>query len=296
MPEDVLLLGVDGGGTQCRARLAGLDGIVLGEGRAGPANIRLGLAEAFAAVWDATKQCLRQAGLSHGADRIVACLALAGASEPAELARARVYPHPFRQALVTSDARAACVGAHAGGDGGIVIVGTGSVGWAIVADREHRVGGWGFPVSDEASGAWLGCGALRRVLWAHDGLLPWSGLLRAVFDRFDRDPHAIVRWMSTARPWELATIAPLVVAHAAHGDAVGRDLMQLGARHIDAIAARLLEYGAPRIALMGGLGDKMEPYVSDRTRLRLVHPLGDGLSGALHFARLEAQRLAVSGG
>ena len=53
-----MLLGVDGGGTQCRARLAeraygGYPGEVLGEGTAGPANIRLGLLESFAAVLEA---------------------------------------------------------------------------------------------------------------------------------------------------------------------------------------------------------------------------------------------------
>ena len=41
----LLLLGVDGGGTRCRARLADLTGEVLGEAVTGPANIGLGLQE-----------------------------------------------------------------------------------------------------------------------------------------------------------------------------------------------------------------------------------------------------------
>src|SRR5918999_689569 len=36
--QDVLLLGVDGGGTRCRARLTSFDGSVLGEGVGGPAK------------------------------------------------------------------------------------------------------------------------------------------------------------------------------------------------------------------------------------------------------------------
>src|SRR6267154_553137 len=189
LKEELLLLGIDGGGTRCRARLANATGSVLGEGLAGPANIRLGLPESLSAVRAAAAQCLQQAGPGHGDRRIVACLALAGACEPEALTQARAAPLPFHRAIFASDARAACVGAHAGGDGGIVIVGTGSVGWGIIGTREFRVGGWGFPLSDEGSGAWLGCEALRRVLWAYDGRMSWSPLLTALLDRFERDPH-----------------------------------------------------------------------------------------------------------
>jgi glucosamine kinase len=37
---DVLLLGIDGGGSRCRARLYNLSGAKLGEGTAGPARVR----------------------------------------------------------------------------------------------------------------------------------------------------------------------------------------------------------------------------------------------------------------
>src|SRR5262245_30291449 len=111
--DTILLLGVDGGGTRCRARLATPAGDVLGEGAGGPANIRFGLDEAFGTILAAATECLHNAGLPPAAfDRTVACLALAGASEPAHLAAARARTHPFRAAIVASDAHAACVGAH----------------------------------------------------------------------------------------------------------------------------------------------------------------------------------------
>jgi glucosamine kinase len=189
MARTVLFLGIDGGGTSCRARLADFEGIVLGEGSAGPANIRIGLNESFRAVLEATDQCLAQAGYTSEEVDLVACLALAGASEPMDLAAARAYKHPFLRTVITTDAHAACVGAHGGKDGGIIIIGTGSVGWAVLGGSVHRVGGWGFPVSDEGSGAWLGCEAARRVLWAHDGRLAWTGLLERIYEHFECDPH-----------------------------------------------------------------------------------------------------------
>ena len=153
MGERLLFLGVDGGGTRCRARLADSAGSILGQGLAGPANIRIGLEESQRSVLDAAGQCLAEAGASFG-DPIVACLALAGASEPREAAAAQaVFAPRFWRVLVTADAHAACVGAHRGEDGGVIIVGTGSIGWAVRGGRSYRVGGWGFPVSDEGGGA-----------------------------------------------------------------------------------------------------------------------------------------------
>jgi glucosamine kinase len=287
--DKLLLLGVDGGGTRCRARLADTHGRLLGEGLAGPANLRLGVQNSLASVRAATDQCLKQAALGYGECRIVACLALAGACEPVTLAQAQAVPLPFARVILTSDARAACVGAHQGEDGGIVIVGTGSVGWAIAEGRNHRVGGWGFPISDEGSGAWLGCEALRRVLWAYDGLIPWTGLLRLLFERFDEDGYAIVRWMSAARPRDYANFAPAVVAQARQGDAIAVELAKGAAMHIDQIAAKLLAIPVRRLCIMGGLGESILPLLSRQTQRNLVPPLGDALSGALDLARLQSR-------
>ena len=283
--ERLLFLGVDGGGTRCRARLADSTGRIVGAGMAGPANIRIGLDESQRSVLDAAGQCLEQAGASW-ADPIVACLALAGASEPAEAAAARAACRGrFHRVLVTTDAHAACVGAHRGEDGGVIIVGTGTIGWAVHGGQSHRVGGWGFPVSDEGGGAWLGCEAARRTLWAHDGRSAWTPLLRDVAAEFASDPHAIVRWMGSAKPRDFARLAPLVLDHAARKDPAACAIMRAAAGHIDTLAARLAEHGAARLALMGGLAAGIAPWLAPATRARLVTPAGDALDGALRLAR-----------
>jgi glucosamine kinase len=294
MHGNTLLLGVDGGATQCRARLTGASGAKLGEATGGPANIRFGLEQSFAAILDATRQCLRQAGLGdRDLSRIVACLALAGASEPTDLAAAQRYDHPFARLLVTADAHAACVGAHRGRDGGVIVVGTGTVGWAEVNGRHHRVGGWGLPISDEGSGAWLGCEALRAVLWAHDGRIEWSELLTTLFQRFQSDPHAIVRWAAQASPRDFGSLAPLIVEHAAHDDPVAVELTQRAAAHVDALADRLVAFGVERLALVGGLAPHIAPRLSATTERRLVPPADDALAGALQLARTAAGSLAA---
>ena len=246
--------------------------------------------QSFASVLKATTQCMSEAGLApHDLERIVACLALAGASEPAHLEAARRHRHPYRTAIFISDAQAACIGAHGGRNGGIIVIGTGSIGWAELDGRQHRIGGWGWPISDEGSGAWLGCEALRRTLWAHDGRIPWTGLLTSLFARFRSDPHAIVRWMTGALPRDFAMFAPAIVEHAAAGDLVAVELMQRAAGHADALAQRLVAIGADRLALVGGLAASIEPWLADATRRHLVTPRGDAVAGALQVARHAAQ-------
>jgi glucosamine kinase len=291
-PADVLLLGIDGGGSGCRARLCTISGRTLSEGTAGSANIRLGVEQSFASVHEATVQCMSGAGLStRDFDRIVACLALAGASEPSQLEAARQHEHPYRRAVFVTDAQAACIGAHGGRDGGIIVIGTGSIGWAELNGREYQVGGWGWPISDEGSGAWLGCEALRRTLWAHDGRMPWSALLRSLFAKFRSDPHAIVHWMTGASPKDFATFAPDIVEHALANDPVAVELLRLAGGHLDALAQRLIDFGVDRLSLVGGLAASIEPWLADSTRHHLVAPRGDAVAGALQLARKAAESL-----
>jgi len=289
-----LFLGVDGGGTGCRARLCDASGTRIGEAQAGPANIRLGLEQAFASVRDATLSCLEQAQLTpDDLPRITACLALAGATEPAELAAARQQRQAFGKAILTADAHAACVGAHNGADGGVIVVGTGSIGWAVLRGRQHRIGGWGLELSDEGSGAWIGREILRRVLAAHDGRIAWTALLRAVFERYDCDPHAVVQWASQAASRDFGTLAPAVV-EATRDDAAAREILRLAAAHIDTIATRLIELGVPRLSLMGGLVAHVEGLLPMIIRRHLARPLGDALDGALLLARAAAAHSAAA--
>ena len=289
MTSQILLLGVDGGGTYCRARLTAASGEVLGEAVTGPANLRLGRKQSFSAAVEAAALCLAQADLARDhLSRIVACLAMAGASEPSHLAAAQAYRHPFHTAVITTDAHAACVGAHGERDGAIIIAGTGTVGWAVLKGQPYRIGGWGLPVSDAGSGAWIGIEALRRVLWARDGRRSWTPLLRALYGAFDEDAHALARWTHKASPGDLGSLAPRVVEYAERGDPVAEELMTRAAFHIEALATRLREAGAPRLCLVGGLAPFLESRLSEATRLHLTPPAGDALQGALHLARRTA--------
>src|SRR5215469_550115 len=109
---------------------------------------------------------------------------------------------PFASVAVETDAHTACLGAFGGRDGAILILGTGSVGYALIGGRPQSVGGWGFEISDDGSGAQTGCEAVRAAVRAHDGLGPASDFTHAVMARFGGHPRDVVAWVNNARPAE----------------------------------------------------------------------------------------------
>lgn len=282
---EALYLGVDGGGTGCRARLEDAEGFVLGSGLAGPATTRLGIDAAMAAVLTACEAAVAEAGAEAERERIHAGIGLAGYGRKGAREALEAFQMPYASACYASDGLVACIGAHGGQDGGIVIVGTGSFGLALLGGRQERVGGYGFPISDEGSGADLGLQAIRLALRAADGRADRTALLRDVLARFSDDPFEAVAWMDRASATDYATFAPLVMRHADNGDPTGRRIVQGAAEQVDGLVRALVDRGAPRVALIGGLSSAIEPWLAPDVRRRLKPPDGDAVAGALILAR-----------
>lgn len=282
-------LGIDGGGTHTRARLVSAVGDVLGNGEAGPANTPSGLSQALRVIEDAYSQAMTQAGLTAAdASSIHAGMGIAGLNRRGVLEGLKAHAFPFETTAFASDAAIANLGAHEGGDGAIVVVGTGSVGFARVGDDIFTIGGYGFPVSDEGSGAELGLRAIRRALWARDGRIPHSPMTQEVLDRFHGSAGEIVDWTARATPADYAAFAPMVLAHALQGEPNAELIVQESARRIEAIIRTMLDRGAPHCCLMGGMASSMRDWLSPSIREQLRDPLGDPLDGAILLARTRA--------
>jgi glucosamine kinase len=279
-------LGIDGGASRCRARIRDSAGACLGEGLAGPANSRLGLEAALGEIEAAARMAARQAGLGEDSlGKLHAGLGLAGVTSPAEAAVVRAAPHPFASVAVDNDAYVAWLGAFGGADGAILIVGTGSCGLAVIGGRRINVGGWGDVVGDDGSGNQLGRAALRRALWALEGLAPASGLSEAILQRFERDPERIIAWAAEASRADFATFAPLIFEHARQRDPLAMALIAESAEHVARLAGRLLDLGAPRLALIGGLAGPITPWLPPPLQARIVAPAADSADGAISMAR-----------
>ncbi|MBZ9906438.1 N-acetylglucosamine kinase [Mesorhizobium sp. BR115XR7A] len=284
-------LGVDGGGTGCRARLEDAQGTVLGQGLSGPATTRLGIEAAWASIAKAFGAAIEEAGFAPAETaKIHAGIGLAGIGRKGALEALRAIAHPFASIDFVSDGIGACLGAHSGRDGAIVIAGTGSIGLGFVEGRDLRAGGYGFPISDEGSGADLGLKAVQLALRAHDGRHERTALLAEVMQRFAGDPMEAVAWMDRASATDYAALAPMVMRHADQGDPVGRRIVQGAAEQIDTLVRVLFEKGAPRVTLLGGLASPLEPWLSPDVRRRLKPADGDAVSSAIILAKRSVRK------
>jgi len=279
-------LGVDGGGTGCRAWIEDAEGTVLGQGLSGPATTRLGIDAAWASIAKAFGAAIEETGFGPAETaRIRAGIGLAGIGRKGALEALRAIAHPFASIDFVSDGVGACLGAHSGQDGAIVIAGTGSIGLGFAEGRDLRVGGYGFPISDEGSGADLGLKAVQLALRSHDERHERTALLAEVMQRFDSDPMEAVAWMDRASATDYAALAPMVMRHADQGDPAGRRIVQSAAEQIDTLVRVLFEKGAPRVTLLGGLASPLEPWLSPDVRRRLKPADGDAVSGAIILAK-----------
>lgn len=278
-----LYLGIDGGGTGCRAAIADASGRVLGTGRAGPANISSDLAGALASILAATTEALANAvGPAQVAmllPTLHAGLGLAGANASGAVARLRVGL-PFQALTVASDAVAAVRGALGPADGILAALGTGSVFARQMGGDLRQVGGWGLVLGDEASGAWLGRSLLSASLAAQDGFRPMTPLLQQVLADHG-GPTGVIGFAVTARPVDFAGLVPWILA--SDDTAAHEILARADAAVVEAVTALQPAGQELPVTFVGGLGPTFATRLAGRWPQ--CPPIGSALEGALQLAR-----------
>jgi glucosamine kinase len=279
-----LTMGVDGGATHCRARLRGTEGNLLAEAIGAAANIHVDFAAAIEAIRAVVDEVLAKARLAD-ADRarIAIGLGLAGFKEASDSARVAAAFPAFRLVRAANDAATACIGAHAGADGGLIIAGTGSAAIARVQGRETIIGGRGFALGDDGSGAHIGLDALRTAMRAYDRLGSASPLTDDIIAHFVQDPIAMMKWARDAKPGDFGAFAPRVFARAAERDPIALEIARQAARAIGALTRGVIALGARRVAMVGGVGEALRPYFEPDIAARLKPPLYDPTDGAILF-------------
>ena len=280
-----LYVGIDGGGTSCRARIRNAQGELLGEAKSGSANILLGVAVAMDSIITAITQAAAQSKLSENDFATMHVgLALAGAEQKSAWHEFMQQKHPFASMTLNTDAYGACLGAHKGENGAIMIAGTGSCGIYIQDGQQHVVGGREFPISDQGGGAIMGLHLIQRTLLASDGIKPMTALTEHVLAHFNHDIDSIVDWSKTARPCDYGQFSPAIFALALKGDELAIELLQQTASDIEMFLTALNKKGATQIALMGSIGERIVEWLSPSIRQYLVQPQCDAIEGGIMMA------------
>jgi glucosamine kinase len=301
-------LGVDGGGTNCRIRLADENLRTLGEGRGGPSNLQIQNGDpAYNSILEGSKAAFAAAGLQD-ADygNTHACFCMAGGRSVLDRDAFAQRPWPFANVRVYDDIDAAHAGALGGEEGAVIIAGTGSAALAIVNGQRHQCGGWGFYIGDQMSGAILGRELIRRTVEATDGLVSGSPLTEKVVETLGGSLDSVMEW-SFPKPSEAITykdyrgrdiavsigqtpkaygdFTRMIFDYYEKGDPVARELMDLELNYVDNYVRWFKVRGATRMAATGGLGERLYSILVERYGDFIVKPLGDNLSGAVILAK-----------
>jgi glucosamine kinase len=280
------LIGVDGGGTGTRVRLArpGPSGEELAQASAGPSGLSHGIENAWTTILAAVGEACALANIgSPPLSAMAIGLGLAGVHNKDWAAQFVAADPGFAALVLDTDGFSTLMGAHGGKPGAIVAIGTGSVGEAMLEDGSKvEVGGWGFPAGDEASGAWMGLRALNHIEQVLDGRVKGGAFARDVIEACGGKRDAVQIWLGRANQTAYASLARFVVIHG-DTDPVARAILEHAGREVASIADALDPGHTLPLALCGGLGEVLLAWLPPHTRARCLPPQGDSARGALYM-------------
>lgn len=279
------VIGIDGGGTGTRVCVADRSGTLLAQGLAGPSALGQGLESA----WEQIILAIRSAFAAYSLpvpqwSQCVVAAGLSGTGHQAWRDGFLALNPGFAELQLESDAYTALLGAHAGKPGVMLTAGTGSIGEALYEDGTRReVGGWGFPVGDEGSGAWLGLRAMAHTQAAEDGRVTGGPLAALVRGHCGGSAASLLEWCADARQFKYAQLA-LLVFNAAEADPAAAALLDAAALELERMA-QVLDPGAKMpVAVCGSVGKALLPRLSLELQRRCVAPDQDATHGALILA------------
>jgi len=296
----MIFLGIDGGGSKTTC-LIGDENSILGSGAAGPSNVvRVGEMESRQSLNSAILQACAAAHVSPSQIRRT-CVGLAGAARPeiSTVVRQLLSEIVGGEVEIVGDTIIALAAAFGNGPGVIVIAGTGSIAYGRnAAGHTARAGGWGFAISDEGSGHWIGRSAVRAAMRSLDEK-GTSLLLERILKNWRLTSHEeLVVVANATPPPDFATLLSAVLAAADAGDPTACSVLKQAGAELARIAkiviSRLFQGEAkPPVAMSGGVFQN-SALVRDHfyNRLWSAYPgvsvgeaIVDPVRGALELAR-----------
>jgi len=262
--NDQLYIGIDGGGTKCRAICVDHTGLILGEGIAGPANPVQDAERTKQSIVAATQNALAVAGRADTPlEQLVVGMGLAGVNTHLGMQIMTQWQHPFKRCHIATDIEIAQLAAQSGADGAIIICGTGTVGCAQVKGETTFAGGYGFPVADIGSGAWFGLEAVKQTLLELEGAMAPSLISVEVCGQLETTSAIEIASVTASKPSSyFAKLAKTVLRAAEQDDETAQEILGEGLSYIEFMIDKLTSTGAPAVAMVGGLAKPLSGFLS----------------------------------
>ncbi|MFT5757614.1 MAG: glucosamine kinase [Alteromonadaceae bacterium] len=283
--NETLFVGIDGGGTKCRVQIETAAGKLLGQGIGGTANPSHGLDTVIESIMTAVNMALTQANLSaEQLPNLVVGAGLAGLHLPRYTEMMDTWQHPFKALYLTDDLHVATLGAHAGNDGAVMIVGTGFSALSVVSGNKTAIGGHGFLQADYCSGSWIGYQAVQAALLAEDKLASTTQLSELLFEHFNVRGLALADKLVGAGARQYGALAPLVFNAAKNNDATAQYIIKQSCDFINKVVRLLIDTKPPRISLLGGIAEQVVTLLDNDIITQLVPAIDKPEQGAIYFA------------
>jgi N-acetylglucosamine kinase-like BadF-type ATPase len=254
------VIGVDAGGTKTSAKAYGLDGCCLASYQCGPGNGTVGFDRAAENILASIEGC--RAVLDGQC--VFICIGMAGLDPVTVPGRLKGWV-ATRLAIdceVISDAELALASAHGGGDGLLVIAGTGSIAYGQRDSKVLRRGGWGHLLGDCGSGYDIAIRAIKAALSDFDDGLPESPLAQRLYAAAGVNRlRALVEHVYQVGKEGVAALAPVVVDAALGGNEQACALLWAAGVSLAELAAALsvlLGLEKPRVAMAGGILEQVQ--------------------------------------
>ena len=299
-----IFLGIDGGGSKTSC-LVGDEKSVLGSGAAAGSNVvRVGEESARRALREAIQQACESARVKP-AEIQRACVGLAGAARP-EVRNTvnRIIAEIISGDIeITGDMEIALEAAFGDDPGVIVIAGTGSIAYGRNAQGQiARAGGWGFAISDEGSGYWIGRTAVATAVREGEQTQD-TCLLKAIAKSWGITTHqqVVITANGTPAP-DFAALFPIVLKAAEKQNKQAREVLTQAAKELVTLAEDVLNRVFPDatsvpVAMSGGVfahsSQVREVFYNRLSKeypnVRLIEDVIEPVQGALQRARKDAR-------
>ena len=252
-------LGIDGGGTKTRC-IVGDEESELGTGTSTSSKLqRVGEACARDALAGAVNEACVQAGISPR-QIVRSCAGITGAARPeiAGVMRELMSSIVAGRVEIVGDIEIAFEDAFGSRSGVMLIAGTGSIALGRNEKGESaRAGGWGYPISDEGSGQWIGAEAVRAALRIRDRGQS-SELLPDLMDKLGATSFEDLIVRLNANPAvDFATLFPSVLAASDKGDQFANEILTRAGRELSGMVGTVIDRLFPEqsvsVAIHGGV-------------------------------------------
>lgn len=286
------LLAIDGGGTKTALRLTSKEAHTAGPFVTltfGPSSLTQQGLDGIETIKQAILEVLNSYGLKS--EQVAIAVGVAGAGNPLMRQELQSALAEFPYAIVTTDAHISLIGANLGKPVNAIAIGTGSVATRLEENGHTQVfGGWGFPIGDEAGGAWLGQQATRALIDSMDTGI-WTPIGQKLRKLISSERSGVLQWLKTATATDFARFAPLVIESAQQQCSTSQAILLEAKQEVDKLVTKCCTDNELPIVFLGSLGQYYQTHLAPEWQQRRVEPRGDALDGGILLALQQVEKI-----